>query len=243
MKSVGIQLYTLRHPFQKDPVGTLERIKQIGYDSVEFATPLETDFAPLAARMREIGLDCPSVHVGLPDLTDRPDRVLEVAGELGCRFVVVPFVDPRGADWRRVVSQFETFATQAQGDGLRFAYHHHYFEFDPASGERPFDILVDESDPALLFFELDVYWLKVAHEDPLAMIERMAGRVKMLHLKDMTTEGEMADVGAGVLDFPALIAAGRAAGVEHFFVEHDQPPNPSWLSAEASIGYLRGLAD
>src|SRR5262249_14211309 len=162
--SVGIQLYTLRHPFGKDPVGTLERIKEIGYDSVEFAAPLEMDFTPLAARMKEIELDCPSVHVGLPDLNDRPERVLAVARQLGCRFIVVPFVDPRGADWRQVVSQFDAFARRAADEGLRFAYHHHWFEFDPSSGERPFDILVGESDPSRLFFELDVYWLAVARE-------------------------------------------------------------------------------
>ena len=242
MNPIGLQLYTLRRPFGEDPIGTLERIKAVGYDAVEFAAPLETDFAPLSARMREIALDCPSVHVGLADMTERPDRVLEVAKQLGCRFIVLPYVDPNGADWSAVVAQLQTFATRAKAEGFRTAYHHHHFEFDASSGVRPFDVLVGESDPALLFFELDVYWLKVGGEDPQAMIERLAGRVKMLHLKDQAPDGKMTDVGAGVLDFPALIAAGRAAGVEHYFVEHDVPPKPYWPSVEASVGYLRTLA-
>lgn len=241
MKPVGLQLYTLRRPFGEDPIGTLERIKEVGYDSVEFAAPLDMDFAPLSARMKEIELDCPSVHVGLAEITGRPDRVLEVAKELGCRFIVLPFVDPKEADWRAVVDQAQTFAKRAADEGFRFAYHHHHFEFDNSRGFRPFDILVGESDPALLFFELDVYWLKTGGEDPQAMIERLAGRVKLLHLKDMTPDGAMADVGSGVLDFPAMIAAGRAAGVEHFFVEHDVPPKPYWPSVEASVRYLHTL--
>lgn len=242
MKPVGLQLYTLRKPFAEDPVGTLERIRTTGYDEVEFAAPLDMDVAPLAARMREIGLDCPSVHVGLPDLNDRPDRVLEVARSLGCRFIVLPFVDPNTADWRAVLAQAQAFARRAAGEGFRFCYHHHHFEFDASRGYRPFDVLVGESDPSLLFFELDVYWLKTGGEDPAAMIRNLAGRVKLLHLKDAAPDGSMTDVGAGVLDFPALVAAGRAAGVEHFFVEHDVPPKPYWPSVEASLGYLRGLA-
>lgn len=242
MKPVGLQLYTLRKPFAEDPVGTLERIKQIGYDAVEFAAPLDTDFAPLAARMAEIELDCPSVHVGLADLNRQPDRVLEVAKTLGCRFIVLPFVDPNEADWKAVVRDAQAFARRAKDEGFRFAYHHHHFEFDTARGFRPFDVLTGESDPDLLFFELDVYWLKVGGEDPKAMIDSLAGRVKLLHLKDQADDGKMTDVGSGNLDFPALIAAGRAAGVEHMFVENDFPPKPYWPSVEASVGYLRGLA-
>ncbi len=130
MKPVGLQLYTLRKPFAEDPIGTLERIKASGYDEVEFAAPLEMDFVPLAARMAEIELDCPSVHIGLADMTDRPERVLQVAKTLGCRFIVMPFVDPNTADWPVVVSQIETFARQAAGEGFTTCYHHHHFEFD-----------------------------------------------------------------------------------------------------------------
>lgn len=242
MKPIGLQLYTLRRPFADDPIGTLERIREVGYDSVEFAAPLVTDFKPLAARMQEIGLDCPSVHIGLADLNDKPGRVLEAAKTLGARFVVLPFVDPATADWGAVVAQLSAFAARARDEGLRVCYHHHHFEFDNSRGFRPFDVLVGESDPTLINFELDVYWLKKGGEDPKAMIERLGARVKLLHLKDMAPDGKMADVGSGTLDFPGLIEAGRAAGVEHVFVEHDFPPAPYWPSVAASLSYLRGLA-
>jgi sugar phosphate isomerase/epimerase len=241
MQPVGVQLYTLRRPFAEEPMGTLERIREVGYDSVEFAAPLDMDFNALGARMKEIGLDCPSAHVGLAELNDRPDDVIAMAKALGCRFVVLPFVDPNGADWRAVVTQLSAFARRASDEGMRTAYHHHHFEFDNSRGFRPFDVLVGESDPSLVFFELDVYWLKKGGEEPLAMIEKLGERVKLLHLKDMAGDGKMADVGSGTLDFPAMIAAARAAKAEHFFVEHDAPPAPYWPSVESSLRYLRAL--
>lgn len=241
MKPFGLQLYTLRKPFAEDPIGTLERIKATGYDEVEFAASLDLDFQPFADRMKEIALDCPSVHVGLADMTSRPERVLEVAKTLGSRFIVMPFVDPNTADWPVVVRELETFARQAAGEGFTTCYHHHHFEFDASKGTRPFDILLT-ADPSLVFFELDVYWLKTGGEDPVAMIDKLAGRVKLLHLKDALPDGPMTDLGLGNLDFPAIVAAGRAAGVAHMFVENDIPPKPYWPSVETSAEYLRALA-
>ena len=242
MNAIGLQLYTLRRPFAADPLGTLERIRETGYDAVEFAAPLDLDFAALGAGMREFGLDCPSAHVGLADMTDRPDAVLAMAEALGCGYIVLPFVPPEQRDWPRVVASLSAFAERVRKEGYRVAYHHHDFEFDASSGSRPFDFLVAETDPALVSFELDVYWLKKGGEDPVAAIERLRGRVKLVHLKDMAADGAIADVGAGTLDFPALLRAADAAGAEHFFVEHDFPPEPYWPSVEASLRYLRELS-
>ena len=242
MNAIGLQLYTLRRPFAADPIGTLERIREIGYDAVEFAAPLNLDFASLGARMREIGLDCPSAHVGLSDMTESPDAVLSMAAALGCRYLVLPYVAPEQRDWPNVVASLTAFAERAREHGYRVAYHHHDFEFDGSGGFRPFDLLVSETDPALVSFELDVYWLKKGGEDPLATIERLTGRISLVHLKDMAADGSIADVGAGTLNFPALVEAANAAGAEHFFVEHDFPPDPYWPSVETSLRYLKGLA-
>ena len=241
MRTIGVQLYTLRRPFSDDPIGTLERIRAVGYDSVEFAAPLSSDFNALGARMREIGLDCPAAHIGLADMRDRPDDVLRMAKALGCRYIVLPFVAPEQRDWPSVIATLTAFARGARDEGYRVAYHHHDFEFDAAGGFRPFDVLVADTDPALVNFELDVYWLKKGGEDPKAVVERLGSRVKLMHLKDYLPDGSMTDVGAGTLDFPALLEAATAAGAEHLFVEHDFPPKPYWPSVEASLRYLRAL--
>jgi sugar phosphate isomerase/epimerase len=241
MRPIGLQLYTLRKPFAADPLGTLSRIRETGYDAVEFAAPLGSDFAGFAARMKDIGLDCPSAHVGLDDMAGRPDEVLAMAATLGCRYLVMPYVMPDQRDWTAVIATLGAFARRARAEGLRVAYHHHDFEFECADGVRPFDRLVTETDTAFVDFELDVYWLRKAGEDPRAIIERMAGRVKLIHLKDYLPDGGMTDVGAGTLDFAALIGAADAAGAEHYFVEHDFPPSPWWPSVEASLAHLRTL--
>lgn len=241
MKPVGLQLYTLRKPFRDDPLGCLSRIKETGYDSVEFAAPLGADFKSFGEHMKKIGLDCPSAHVGLGDMAANPDAVLAMARTLGCRFIVMPFVMPDQRDWKTVITTLTAFAKRATDEGYRVAYHHHDFEFEGARGTRPFDRLVGETDPALVHFELDLYWLKKGGEDPKAVIENLKGRVKLIHLKDYVADGSMTDVGSGTLDFPALIEAAKASGAEHFFVEHDFPPEPYWPSVTSSLQYLRGL--
>lgn len=241
MRPIGLQLYTLRKPFAADPLGTLERIRQVGYDAVEFAAPLGSDFAGFAARMSDVGLDCPSAHVGLADMAERPGEVLAMARTLGCRYLVMPYVLPDQRDWRAVIGTLGAFARRARDEGLKVAYHHHDFEFETTDGVRPFDRLVAETEPGLVDFELDVYWLWKGGEDPRAAIERLSGRVKLVHLKDALADGGMTDVGAGILDFAGLIEAADAAGAEHFFVEHDFPPSPWWPSVEASLAHLRGL--
>ena len=241
MRPIGLQLYTLRKPFAADPLGTLSRIRETGYDAVEFAAPLGADFAAFAARMRDVGLDCPSAHVGLDDMANRPDDVLAMAATLGCRYLVMPYVMPDQRDWTGVIATVGAFARRARAEGLRVAYHHHDFEFETVDGARPFDRLVAETDPELVDFELDVYWLTKGGEDPRAVIERLAGRVKLVHLKDALPDGGMTDVGSGLLDFAALIRAADASGAEHYFVEHDVPPAPYWPSVEASLAYLRTL--
>ena len=164
-----------------------------------------------------------------------------MAEALGCRYLVMPYVMPDQRDWTAVIATLGAFARRARGEGLRVAYHHHDFEFEPTDGDRPFDRLVGETDPQFIDFELDVYWLRKGGEDPKAFIEKMAGRVKLIHLKDMAPDGGMTDVGSGTFDFAALIQAAEAAGAEHYFVEHDFPPAPWWPSVEASLGHLRTL--
>jgi sugar phosphate isomerase/epimerase len=241
MRTFGLQLYTLRKPFAADPLGTLRKIQEAGYDSVEFAAPLEADFAAYSTCMKDVGLDCPSAHIGLADIVARPAEVVKMAQTLGCRYLVMPYVLPDERDWTSVISSLNRFGQTAKEAGLGFAYHHHDFEFESADGVRPFDRLVSETDPELVNFELDVYWLKTGGEEPGPFITRMKDRVKLLHLKDMAADGKMADVGAGTFDFTDLIAKSDAAGAEYYFVEHDFPPAPGWPSVEASLAHLRTL--
>ncbi|MDP3488798.1 MAG: sugar phosphate isomerase/epimerase [Phenylobacterium sp.] len=237
---IGLQLYTLRRAFRDDPLDTLERVRALGYDEVELAAPLDMDFSALRARMDAIGLTCPSAHVGLDDLRQRPSEVLKMGELLGCRYLVLPFLTPDQRQWDEVIPALDGLARTVVAGGFGFAYHNHDFEFEGPEGQRPYDRILAETDPELVGLELDLYWTQKAGEDPLAMLARLKGRLKMVHLKDMAQDGDIADVGAGVMDYGALLEAAKAAGAEHFIVEHDRPAEP-WDSVAASLAHLRTL--
>ncbi len=106
----GLQLYTLRRAFRDDPVATLERVRALGYDEVEFAAPLDMDFAALRRRMDAVGLACPSAHVGLDDLRHRPAEVLRMGELLGCRYLVMPYLTPEQRQWDEVIGALDGLA-------------------------------------------------------------------------------------------------------------------------------------
>jgi sugar phosphate isomerase/epimerase len=145
-------------------------------------------------------------------------------------------------DYRRVAERFNDAARVARGAGLRFAYHNHDFELRSVEGRIPLEILLTETDPALVSFEMDIYWVVKGGGDPVALLERYPGRFTMAHAKDASAapERRMVDVGAGVIDFARVLGVGFARGMTNVFVEHDRPSEP-WQSVTASFRALRAL--
>ena len=244
---IGIQLYTLRSLMEKDVEATLAAVADIGYREVEFAGEFGRTPARLRATLSRLDLSCPSRHVP-PEFDDGWDATLEASAALGNRYVTVAWipVEMRRSldDWKRTAESFARAGEAARRAGLRFAYHNHDFEFAERAGRVPFDVLLESTDPSLVAIELDLYWISKAGHDPLAYLARGAGtdRYKMVHVKDMdaTPARGMVDPGTGVLDFSRLLPAARAAGVEHYFVEHDHPGDPL-ATARTGYRYLQRL--
>ncbi len=243
LERVGIQLYTLRGLMQQDVARTLAAVAEIGYSEVEFAGYF--DHPP--QRIRELldahGLRAPAAHVGIPEVGDGWERVLDTAEQIGHRYVVTPWIpkEQRTAEgYQRLAELFNQAGTAARARGLTFAYHNHDFEFAPMGGRVPFDVLLDETDPELVCFELDLFWVTKGGYDPLDYMARHPGRFPLVHVKDMAADGEMVDVGQGQIDFGRIFARARQAGIRHYFVEHDDPPDPV-ESARRSYGYLHRL--
>jgi hypothetical protein len=117
---------------------------------------------------------------------------------------------------------------------LVFAYHNHVFEFVQSDGAYLLDRLLDATDPALVALELDVYWAAYAGVDPAGYLRRRAGRVPLVHLKDLAADRSFAEVGDGTLDFAAIFATAEEGGVRWYIVEHDQPAMPALESARRS---------
>ncbi|TRW17323.1 sugar phosphate isomerase/epimerase family protein [Glacieibacterium frigidum] len=247
LKRFGIQLYTLREVAKTDPLGTLRRLKALGYSEIELGGPPYSAMDPkvLRAELIRIGLTAPSMHVQMADLEADAAKVFAQAKTLGCDYAVLPYI---GEDRRSTLAQCQAFARQltgfgaaAKAAGVTFAYHNHAFEFAAIEGRRPFDIFFDESDPALVKIELDLFWTVKGGGDIAAIIAKYPGRIPLCHVKDMSADGKMVAVGAGTIDFAAIFAKSRQAGLVHYFVEHDQPPPPYWPTVEASAVHLKKL--
>lgn len=250
---IGVQLYTVRDLLAQDFEGTLERVAAIGYRRLEFAGYYDRTPAQVRALLDRLQLTAPSTHVGVPLLRRDLPAQLALARTIGHEYVTAPsYPVPRAGtdtpdDWKRIAAEFNAWGAACRAEGLRFAFHNHAVEFRPVEGgPTGMDVLVRETDPALVDFELDLYWARHAGQDPLDWFRRYPGRFTMWHVKDMTDpQGAkgMAPVGQGTTDFAALFAQAQPSGLKHFFVEHDNAAQMggSLQSLEASYAHLRRL--
>jgi sugar phosphate isomerase/epimerase len=231
-RPIGLQLYTVRELFSRDPMGTLEQVAAIGYREVEYGGGGydQMDHAALRATMDRLGLTSPSLHIGYDALLSNFDRSVGMANTLGADTVVLPWMgeEHRNAEgWRAVVANINRWAPRLKDAGLGFAYHNHDFEFTVKPGGRSlFDTLVADTDPELVQIELDLFWVVAAGENPKAIIRRLPGRIYAYHVKDRTADGKMTSVGEGTIDFADIFTLNDTAGVKHFYVENDQSPAP-----------------
>lgn len=241
---IGVQLYTVRKALAQDFDGTLARLAQIGFREVEFAGYHGKPPAEVKAVLARHHLDAPASHVPLEELETGWGAASAAATEVGHRWLVVAWIDAARRktldDYKRVGESFTRIGTQARAAGLRFAYHNHAFEFAPLEGRVPYDVLLESTDPAVVEFELDLYWITDGGGDPLAYFRRWPGRFPLVHIKDKAADGKMVDVGAGRIDWKAILRQRKQAGIRHCFVEHDEPPDP-FASVAASYTYLKHL--
>jgi sugar phosphate isomerase/epimerase len=241
---VGLQLYTVRRLADKDLPGTLAQVARIGYKEVELAGLYNRSAAEVHDLLSTNGLTAPSTHVPLTAIERDSAKTFADAKTLGHQWITVPSLPQMKLDtvddWKAVAKRFNAAGTQVKGGGFRFAYHNHNAELrNLGGGTTPLDVLASETDPSLVSFEMDLYWVVNGGGDPLSFLAKYPGRYKMLHVKDSSgPEHKMVDVGAGQIDFKTIFA--KAKGVEHYFVEHDEAADPM-ASIAASYKYLANL--
>ena len=255
---LGLQLYTVRTEMAKDFEGTLATVAAAGYQEVEFAGYFDQDHKKVRAILDRHKLTAPSAHIDYATVETKLNQAIDAAHAIGHRFLVNPWIDEEMRKqpdiWQRVAATFNKAGETCKQAGIQFAYHNHHFEFVPINGVKPFDLLLKECDANLVKMELDLCWIAVAQQDPLTYFQRYPGRFPLVHVKGVkkVPEGQapvpfdqaipnITDVGTNdVIDWKRILAKSSQAGIQHYFVEHDQPPSP-FDSIRASAAYLHQL--
>jgi sugar phosphate isomerase/epimerase len=243
---IALQLYTVRKPAADDLRATLRQVAEAGFRSVELAGLPELSAEAVKGELDRAGLRAIAAHRSIDDLRSDLDRCLTELGILGCPRVIVPWLpdaDRSSPDRvRAVAAELGRMADTCARHSIAVGYHNHAFEFAPLDGRSIWEVLVSAL-PESVDLELDVYWATIGNQDPVALIDRLGRRVRLLHMKDVAADTERRDApaGEGTLPWPAIVEAGRQAGVEWYVVEQDEPADPVGDSTRARR-YLAGLA-
>jgi sugar phosphate isomerase/epimerase len=247
LSSVGLQLYTVRGQLAADFDGTLARVAALGFREVEFAGYHGRAPAEVKSALRRNNLVAPSAHITTAELRDGIDKAIDAARVVGHRYLVCGYV-PAGErrsmdDYRRLADALNRAGERTLRAGVQLCYHNHDFEFEPAGGQIPYDLLLARADARLVRAQLDLYWIAKAGRSALDYFSKHPGRFVSLHVKDMdaTPRHSFTEVGRGVIDFKSIFAAAPRAGVRHYFVEQDETPASPFDSAKASLDYLKRL--
>jgi sugar phosphate isomerase/epimerase len=284
---IGAGLFTIPKLLDQDFAGAMKLLAGIGYKEVElfgpypFSVPAAQEcwkaisatlglrqsgyFGLTAQQVREIltrnGLTAPSMHTDLNTLRTRMNELAEAAHTLGHRYVVLPSIpdeERRNLDgYKKIADEFNKIGASAEKAGLRFACHNHGYGLVETNGQIPFRVVLERTDPKLVDFQMDIYWMTAGGADPVAYLKEYPSRFRSLHIKDMTKRmrfsgdgsdagqwiglfPNISDAGSGVLDLPAILTQAKKSGAQHFFVERDLAPNPD-ETLRKSFQYLSAL--
>ena len=266
---IALQLYSVRHEMKADLPATLTKVKEMGYDGVEFAGLFDRSPAEIKALCEEIGLVPISAHVPIADMLADAEATFQKYAAIGVRFVAIPSLPeeyrPAHEKFDEVLEKIKEFGAVAKKHGIQLLYHNHDFEFVKMDGTYGLDKIYETVSADLLKTQLDTCWVNVGGENPADFVRKYAGRAPVVHLKDFFGEKaenmyeligektvaapkrpegfEFRPVGYGKQDFPAILAAAKDAGAEWVVVEQDSPSMglDELGCAAKSIAYLKSF--
>ncbi len=267
---IALQLYSVRDDMAADFEGTLKKVKELGYDGVEFAGLFNQSPADVRKLLDTLGLVAVSAHVPYVDMLENPEKVMDDYAALGCRFVAVPYIDKTLFYDKDKFAEFATnlnmLGKAAADKGMTLLYHNHDFEFQKVEGEYALDMLYRTVPAERLKTQLDTCWVNVGGENPADYLRKYAGRAPIVHLKDFVGQKsekmyaligiddgdqkseqpqsfEFRPLGYGYQKFPGILEAAEQAGADWVVVEQDMPSmgKTPMECAAMSIQYLKTL--
>ena len=251
---IGLQLWSLRAMASKDPKAMLKYTRDAGITHVETAGLYGTA-EQTAALLRDAGVKATSMHVGLDAFKQNPQKVIADAKALGVRYVGTawyPHQPPfKEADARKAIADFNAIGKTMKDAGLQFFYHNHGYEPQSFGDGTLLDLIIRETDPELVKFEMDVLWTWLPNVDPVALIKKYPGRFKLMHIKDMkpgVPRGSLsvgipdslkAVIGQGQVNWTEVFKAAKADGFEHYYLEDETTDPPK--NIPPSVSYIEQI--
>ncbi|MDB6171855.1 MAG: iolE 6 [Chthoniobacteraceae bacterium] len=254
--TAGLQLYSLRESFKKDVPGTLDKVKALGFTEVETATTYGMPNEKFLALLTERGLNPISGHFQYEALSKDLAGAVNTAKALGLKFAACPWIPHEEANFneatcRKAAADFNAWGAAFAKEGIKFVYHAHGYEFIPFGDGTLFDLLVKETKPEAVAFEMDVFWIMHPGQDPVKLLEKYPNRWALMHLKDIrkgaktgvpSGHAPLTDdvaIGTGMTDWPAVLRTAAKVGIQHYFIEDESPTVEQQIPV--SLSYLKSL--
>ncbi len=250
---LGLQLYSLRNELAKDVPGTLDKVRDFGFEYVELAGTYGMKPEKFKAELKARGLKPISAHLPYERFRDDPESIVKEAKALGLKYAGCAWIAHKGAfteeDCREAIKVFNRTGEKLAKEGLRFFYHTHGYEFQPYGSGTLFDLLLKETKPEFVTYEMDVFWVVHAGQNPVELFEKYPKRFELVHLKDMKdstpiglltgTSDVRNDValGTGRIGYRRILPAAQKAGAKWYFIEDESPSSEHQIPL--SVRYLK----
>lgn len=235
---VGLQLYSLRDSFKKDVPGTLDAVKALGFKYVELAGTYNLAAEEFRKMLDARGLVAIAGHFPMDRYLKDPDGLAKEAKALGLQYTGVAWYGHKApfdeVQCRKMAADFNAAGKNMAERGLKFYYHNHGYEFQPHGDGTLFDLLMAQTDPNTVFFQMDILWTIFPGQDPAKLIEKYGARWELVHLKDLKqgVKGDLSGhtdvkndvaLGSGQVNYPAVLKAAQKAGAKWYFIEDESP--------------------
>lgn len=247
VKNVGVNLFSLREPMGLDPVGTLTELAKIGYKIIESAPSAKGNYYGLKPKeikqvMQDLGLILASGHA---IINADWQKSIDEAAETGQEFLLAPMLPTKGQtvdNYKKAAETFNTMGEACKKSGVTFGFHNGIAEFEKENGQVLYDVLLDNTDAALVKMELDLGWAMVAGANPAYYFEKYTGRFPLWHIKDIKKDkDESIEFGKGKIDFVAMLKNQSKSAMKYMFVEQEHLTQPAIDTMSVNFNYLQKL--
>jgi sugar phosphate isomerase/epimerase len=242
----GCQLYSVRDLMPADAKGTMKQLAEMGYSYFEsYSQDPFWGMAPADCKkyLADMGAKMISTHAGLPDTND---VFFENAAKGGLKYVLCPYIGPQKSkdEWLAKADAFNKNGELAKKHGIKYGYHNHDYSFKTTDGVNGQQILLDNTDPNLVIFELDMCWSEVGSGKTIEHLQQYGKRYKLCHVKQLETKSPkpvQTDLAKGIIDYKGILKEAKKQGVECFLVEQEEYPTSSILSMKSNADYMKAF--